>query len=410
MTVPRENPMRSGRSALVVVGATVVAGVGGYVITTVAARGLGTGYATFAIFWASLYLIVGTFAGVQQEVARGSRLSQSAGKIRGRAQISTVALTCGGVVGVVATVFALLSPALESSLGLPLTIGTSLSVVIAAISGFYLGVHSWNLLAIVIVSDVALRLAFVIIALDFGGSSVTLAWACVAPFPLLVVVNVLLLVRRRQIGAVLDVGHTVAWRNLSRTVLASFGAAVLVSGFPLAMSVAVSPSQASQLGSLIFALTLTRAPLVVGTLALQGYLVVYFRDAVGGVFRKLLILFLGTLIGGILLAVAALAIGREAIILLAGPLFGLDSGYLAALTLSSIPSAWLAIAGTAVLASGRHTQYTVGWLAGALAAILLLFIPGDIASQLLLALSVGPLVGLALQLIPFRKKQRKFLP
>ena len=35
--------------------ATAIAGVGGYVITTVVARGLGDErYATFAIFWAAL--------------------------------------------------------------------------------------------------------------------------------------------------------------------------------------------------------------------------------------------------------------------------------------------------------------------------------------------------------------------
>jgi hypothetical protein len=395
-------PMRVSRSASLVIGATVVAGLGGYIITAVAARGLGEGYAPFAIFWASLYLIVGTFAGVQQEIARGSLPRTEKTSFSGRALVSVVALVAAVIVAVASLIFVAVGATLDSNLGLPLVLGATLSVAVAAISGLYLGQHSWRLLAAVIVGDVALRLAFVLLVLALGGQTTALAWACIAPFPLLVLANIFILISRGQFRAVLDVPYAKARNNLARTVLASFGTAMLVSGFPLAMAMA-SSSPTTALGPLIFALTLTRAPLVVGTLALQGYLVVFFRDSLGRTSRKVFIFFGAILGGGLLLAIAAWAWGQQIIVAVAGSLFTLDGSYLALLTLSSVPTAWLAVAGASVLATGRHTQYTLGWLGGALSAMAILFIPGDVNVQLLLALAIGPLVGVAIHLLPVVK-------
>ncbi|TPW97638.1 hypothetical protein FJ656_33950, partial [Schumannella luteola] len=71
MTETAARPSARGATTLLV--ATLVAGVAGYLVTWFAFRLTGPAeYAGFAVFWASIYLVVGALAGVQQEIARAT--------------------------------------------------------------------------------------------------------------------------------------------------------------------------------------------------------------------------------------------------------------------------------------------------------------------------------------------------
>jgi len=71
-----DGPASSSRSGPIsILIATAVGGGAGYLLTILVGVRLGAeGYAPFAIFWSTLYLVIGALAGIQQEVARAARV------------------------------------------------------------------------------------------------------------------------------------------------------------------------------------------------------------------------------------------------------------------------------------------------------------------------------------------------
>ena len=62
------------KAASTLVSATLVSGVAAYLTTFLVFRFLGSeDYVLFAAFWASLFLVVGSLGGVQQELTRATR-------------------------------------------------------------------------------------------------------------------------------------------------------------------------------------------------------------------------------------------------------------------------------------------------------------------------------------------------
>ncbi len=382
--------------------ATAIAGVGGYVITTVVARGLGDErYATFAIFWAALYLVIGALSGVQQEVSRATRPIAPADGAR---PVVLATILAGVVLALIGSTVPLWGHAVFSgntALAWPVAIGAGCYIFVAAFSGGMYGLSLWRPLAAVIVLDVALRLTAVSLGLAAGVDTLSLAWLTVVPFPLVAVLAIAATLGR-VVSAPLDVGYGKSLLNVARTVAAGTATAVLVSGFPLLIGLAGADTDARALSSLIFALILTRAPLVVATLALQSYLVVHFRDRVD-IARRLLVYIAMLVAAAIVLALLLLIAGEAALLALTNwDDVGLDGGMLALLLLSSLPTAILAMVGSAVLSRSKHTQYSTGWMLSAAASIAILFLPGDLFVRVLLALSLGPLFGILVYNISLR--------
>lgn len=391
--------------------ATVIAGIAGYAITWLAARALGPAvYADFAAFWSFLYLVVGALSGLQQEGARAaapvSRTAAASSHTAGRRStrfmpfarvVAVITLVVVGIVG------ALLAPRLFShggaALVLPLALGTAVYVLVAASLGLLYGIELWRPLSLMIVADVVVRLAALCVVLAFGGGLVALGWATVAPYPLTLVVLWLTVAPRLREAQRLDLSAAQLSWNAVRTVGAAAATAVLVSGFPVVLTSFSAGAPRAVLGALILAITLTRAPLVVSSLALQSYLVVFFKARLDTLARAVAV---------IVAAICALTAVLSALVGLLGPvlldvLFGagyrLDGGYLAILTASSAPTALLAITGSAVLARSRHSLYVSGWAVGALAALALLALPLPLETRAVVALTVGPLLGVAVHLV-----------
>jgi hypothetical protein len=382
--------------------ATVIAGVGGYVITALVARALGNQYHLFAIFWSALYLTVGALAGVQQEVTRATHLR---GKL-GVAKPAHVGVLSAAVAVVVAAIIPASAPLWAAAvfgdaavkLVIPLSFGAAVYIFVAAASGTMYGTRLWRPLSMIIVLDVVFRLVLVAIGLAAGFDIVALAWATVLPFPLVLIVLWIVAGRKLAGASALDVGFSTAVANVSRTIIAAASTATLVSGFPLLLGASSPDVPPGQLSAVILALTLTRAPLVVSALALQSYLVVFFRDRANSWVRSFVWLLAGLAIVGIVLAACAWLVGSPVIVFIAGDVFRIDPVFLGLLVLSSVPTAWLAVAGTAVLARSAHNYYSAGWVAAAVVAIALLFVPGDLYFRSLIALSGGPMAGLLVHL------------
>ena len=397
---------RRVRGLTLILVATAIAGVGGYAITTVAARGLGPeGYATFAVFWAALYFVVGSVAGIQQETTRASRPGPS----RNGHVLSKL---IGGVTVVLAILLVALVAVAERSLfpkegwalGAPLIVGSLASISVATITGLLYGVRAWRTLAVVIIGDVALRLIGVSLVFLLHGDVVLVAWATVVPWVVVAIGLAVALQRGRHLRASLDVGLGPLAINVAQTIAGGVGISLLVSGFPLFIRLFSAEQDAASVGVLVYALILTRAPLVVSVLALQSYLVVFLRDRAGHLARTVLELLGGLILIGVLLAALAALVGPWLITALAGEGFAVTPLVLALLVLVSMATAGLAVTGSAVLARGLHGWYVAGWTVAAVLSVALLAVPGDLTTRVIVALAAGPLAGIGVHLTALRRK------
>lgn len=399
-----ERRFRGPEGLSIVSGATLVAGLGAYVITTLIARGLGDDYHLFAVFWSMLYLVAGALAGVQQEVTRATGPRSAEGGVERPANVIVFALSASVVAGLlVAATSPLWASAVFTgdavALVVPLSVGATIYLLLTAATGTMYGARAWRRLAAFTVLDVAFRLVLVLIGLALGIGVVGLAWAAVVPF-LLVILVVVVPARSELFSTTrLDVGYGAASLNVLRTVIAAGSAAVLVSGFPLLTGLTTPNGSGQLLSAVVFALTLTRAPIVIATLSLQSYLLVQFTSRPDRIVRMLVLIGAGIAAVGAVLGLIAWWIGADAIVLLAGEGFRLPAAYVGLLVATSVLTGLIMITGTAVLARGLHTLYSVGWLVAALVSVIIMLLPGDLFVRSLLALAVGPLAGLVVHVV-----------
>jgi hypothetical protein len=274
--------------------------------------------------------------------------------------------------------------------------GAASYVFVAVVSGTMYGLRRWMVLAALIMIDALLRVGFVVVAVLAAPGIVSLALATALPFPL-AVATVWLFVRRSVRGrTVLDVDtKTLAWNSV-RTVAAAAATAVMISGFPFLLGI-TSPGQPVQAAAVIAVVTLTRAPLVIPALALQSFLVVHFRDLHANVLRSLFSILIGIAAVTAVASLVAWGIGLD-ILHWFGKDFAITSGEVALVVASAGFTAGLCVTGPAVLARGEHTLFTAGWATAALLVIAALLLPLDPAPKSIIALSVGPLVGLVIHL------------
>ena len=397
--------MAQPRSGLAdVLAATAFAGVASYLITWLVPRVIGfADYQAYAVFWATLYLIVAALAGMQQEVARATvALPAEAPEQVNRAR--TFGLAAAGVVVVAILATAPLwvgwvFPGHGWELVLPLTAGAGGYALMAALGGTLQGLSRWRATALLISVDAALRLLAVGVALLFTDALVVLAWAAALPFG----ASIALLwpvMRPRVVGrAQLDVGYRrLAW-NVARTVTAATATGVMVSGFPLLYSLGAAGEPREIVAMVILATTLLRAPLVVISQAVQNWLLVRFRDEPTGAAR---------LLASVLAGLGALAVLLGALGWFLGPpvwswLFPGEpvpgSFLVAALIVSSALVGAQVTTGSALLARNRHHSFTVGWVVAALVTIVAVVLPLAAEPLAVTALLAGPAAGLVVHLV-----------
>jgi hypothetical protein len=392
--------MRRLHGFALVIAATAVAGAAGYLITWWVARQIGLAeYPLFAVFWAFLYLLIGSLSGIQQEVTRATRphpvgasVAPHAHTVRNfsvLAAIVVAAIICATAPLWVDTVFRQDGWALVW----PLAVGAASWVFFAAVAGSLYGTSQWSALGWMIVLDPVLRLVALTIALAFSHNLVLLAWMVAFPVPTTLIV--LLPVLRRRLAHIpdADVGFgRLSW-NVVRTVLAAAALSLIVSGFPLVLGV-TTKGQSSALGLLILAITLSRAPLIVTVMSLQSFLIVRFRDHAATMWRTFFA------IQGVLVAAAAVLalLGWLLGPLVFAILFPEDprpAGWLLAVLVgSSALVAALCVSAAAALSRSQHLVYSLGWVVAAVVTVCALITPFDLISRAVLALVAGPLAGL----------------
>ena len=401
-----------------ILAATAVSGVAGYLVTWLVYRQIGAApYAIFAIFWAALFLVVGGLSGIQQEITRATQPVRSQPrKQRHEARNFGLALAVIVFVLIVATAFSWATAVFQDlgwSLVWPLAVGAGCYVLVATLGGSLYGLSNWRPLAVMIVADGVLRLALLVLVLAMTHDPVVLAWAVALPFPL-VILLLWPFIRTGLAGrSVIDVDvKTLSW-NVSRTVLASISSAVLISGFPLVLGVFGQAEEPAVLGELIFAITLARAPLIIIALSLQSYFVVQFRDRAATWWKSFLQVQGIILGGGVVIAVLGWLFGPALFGWISGQPVTLGGTYFAIMAVSSALVAALCVSAPAVLARSQHVAYSLGWAIAAIATVAVMLLPMEFMSKVALALILGPAAGLLVHLAALlhqrQIRQRLFL-
>ena len=410
---PGSQRTAQNQNVLWVLVATGITGIAGFLVTISAGAALGPElYSYFGVFWSGLFLVVGVLFGLQQESTRATAESLAAADASPvRSSLWIFGAAAGLIVGVIvfATSFwwapAALSPA-YAGLSLQIAIGSAFNAVVATLSGALAGAARWRLLATIIAVDGLLRLAGVLIALAAGGDPTTLAWVVILPFPLSVVIVFLCAPQTLRTVTRSPLTYRQLAINSGHTVLAASATAVLINGFPLILAFFARADEAATLGALIFAITLTRAPILVPMMALQSYLITRFTnhpDQIGKLIGQA-----AALIGVVMLVLAAITApwGTWALRTFMGQGYALPAEALVPLVVSSGFIGALCVTGPALLAQGRHRAYAAGWIVASIVALIVLFVPVGIEFRAALALSAGPIAGLIVHFIALRAVRR----
>lgn len=404
------------KPAALILGATVVSGGTGYLVTGVVAASVDVAdYTVFAVAWSALFLVVGALGGVQQELARATSSAPAEGRgedaARGRSRASVFAAAVAGLVAVVLAASApLWAPPLLGSAAvsgaIALIVGAAGYVIVAAVCGVLYGVEAWRPLAVMIAIDGVLRLALVGVVLVVDGPVEALLWAIAAPFALAVVLVGPFVAGRLRRSRV-DVGLAALSANTARTVVAAAATATLIAGFPAVLRATDPLAPESLIGPLVLVLTLTRAPLVIPVMAMQSYLVVRFRTDVGAAGRRAFAL--SALVMLVAAAVAALLalVGPALFGAIFGSAYALDGVIMAGLVASSGFVAALAITGPALLARSQHSIVTLGWVVAVVGVVAALLMPLPLAERVLVALTIGPVLGLAVHAVALARRPPK---
>ncbi len=396
--------MPAGRRALlsgltIILTATIVSGVVSYVVTWLVPRHIGfADYTIFAVFWASLYLVVGALFGVQQEVTRGTTLLETGAprQISRARNFGAVAalIVFASIVATAELWVHAVFPVEGWNLVWPLAVGTASYVLVAVLAGSLYGVAAWKPLALMMTTDAGLRLAAIAATLAFTSNVVALAWAAVAPFPVALAV-LWPLIRRSIVGrSQLDVGYRALTWNVARTIVAAASAGIMVSGFPLLLGLLSRGAPKAVVGLYILTITLVRAPLIIISMSLQSYFVVTFRDELHGFWKRFLAIEALVIASGIVLAGVGWLLGPFVFGFLFPGQLRPEGWFIAVLVLSSALVGALAISAPAVLARSQHFVYSAGWVASAVVTIAVVALPLDFGLRTVLALVIGPVAGL----------------
>lgn len=401
---------RPRRSILLVLMATAVSGASGFVTLLIVAPVLGpAGYASFSMYWAVLFMVVGVLFGVQQETTRAV---SDAGEYQARPGDSSVirfsgALGLAVLVLLVATALIWAEPVFGAGNGgwaLPLAIGAASYVSVAALNGILAGSGHWGGFAAVPFIDALLRLLLVAVVLWMGADGTALAWAVAIPFPvsLLVVGSVWWTVVRSR-SRVREPYRAFAF-NASRTIVASTANAVLVTGFPVILSLMAGGDRAA-LGVVVLALTLSRAPILVPLTVLQSMLIARFSASPKEAPRLMAIAVAALAVATPVIGAVAGLWGASVLTALFGEQFAVPGALLTWLVIASGCLGLLTITGARVLAAGHHTVFATGWvLACVLAVATVAFTPGDVGVRTVVGLVVGPLIGAGWHLLFGRRR------
>lgn len=408
--------------------ATIFAGLCGYAVFLLASSTLGAGpdFVTFNVFWGLTFAVAGVLAGIMHETARAIRaatgrdeagddptvdvlLTERVGPeelaptptlgARPLPVALAIGLVVGGLVAATGPLWAIALLGSVAQLGVLLAaVASALAAVQFAVFGMIGGRGRHGRLASLMTLEATARVAVALaIAIAADSPVAGFLYATVAGC-IALPVSLLLPGTRRTLAQRADVLRPEFIRRTLGAMLASGASAALVLGFPVLFTAARPGTDAVVLSNLLLAVTLTRAPVFMTVASFQNAIVVYFVERLR-LGRRAVIAPAITVLGMALLGAALAWLLGEPVIMMLGPGFNVGGQVLGALVVAAGCTGVLSVTGCAVLARERHAAYIAGWLsASVIAVVLLLVVPGALVATVL-ALTVGPIVGVAVHVL-----------
>jgi len=269
--------------------------------------------------------------------------------------------------------------------------------------GLLNGQGRWRAGAGVLALDATLRFVPIMVLAVAGATA--LGFKAVAAAGPTAVLVVLCLRRVRALTAVRgDDGVAAMVSATAHTAASNFATATFLVGYPTVLGVVLG-SQVMTLettAGLLFALSVTRAPLMMPLTAFQGMLIAHFVRR--GVVRAAALRLVGlVVVVGSALSLA-LGLAGPPLLRLLKPAYHLDGGTVALLALGATAIGVVAVTGNVVLAAKQHRWYTAGWTVAIATAVAILLIPGAVQTRVITSLIVGPLCGAVVHLVGLRPK------
>lgn len=405
--------------------ATVFAAGSGYFVMLMAGRHLGAaGYATFTVFWGLFFMLVGIASGLMQESTRAvSTHAQSpadaptdqtadgaAGGPAGAAPLRTafwLGAAMAALIVATAPLWAHLVLPDDPVLGVAvLAVATWLVTAQATLWGLLAGSARWGLYSAGIGLDAAFRLVVAVVAVVNGYAVLGFVFTTVAGALSWLPLIALSPGARAALRLRADVPQREFLRRVGLAMSAAAATSVLVVGFPVLLAVTAGGDLGDEAGSLLFAVTITRAPLLVPLTSFQSAIIVYFLERRARLPRALALPVAAVAVVGLVGSALAWVIGPP-LIRLVGDGFDISGGAAAALTCGAAATAALMLTGCATLANESHRAYSIGWWAATVIAVAMLLLPIGLTERTVAALIVGPLVGVAVHMLAVRLAVRE---
>ena len=394
---------RTGRSALIVGGGAAVAALCGILFLAIAARSLTTVQNTaFLTYWAALFAVFAVLSGVQNETTRAVRADSGASGAR---RIATSPLTAGLLVGAAAAIAVLLLFPLWAMIfvGLGSTLVPTLLIAMAALLyaghvatvGTLAGLARWRAFAGLSAGESVVRLAL-------AGAAALLGWgllgfeAAAAGGVVTWLIASLLVPGWRKLWTVrIELSMGALLRRVANAMAAAGATALLVTGFPLLMSLTTDAAAYAVAAPLIVAVSVTRAPLLIPVTAFQSMVIAAFVQHPARARSSLTRLVAAVLAVAVVGGALAAGIGPWLMRLVFGPAYGNSPLVLGLLVAAAAFLALLVLGGSVALALDAHTVNTVGWYVALIVSVAIMLSPADLETRTILSLSLGPLTGSA---------------
>ena len=407
-------------SALVAV-ASLVSAVVGYAILTIAARVLIPQEinTVFVTYWSVLFASFGVLTGVSIEATRAVSSSTNPARRTDPQKRGPRVVGVGAVLGLILAGALAATSAIWAPRVFPLDTAALTGFLAIGVAGFAVhtvtvgalaGHREWSTYARLILSESLLRLVLVVASLAVGATLI--GFAAASALAELAWIGFFVASRRtrRAAKARADSAPAVFLLRVGASAVASGSSALLLVGFPVLLSLTTSGAQYKVAAPLLLAISLTRAPLMIPLNAYQGVAVSHFVEHRNRGLRAVIPAARAVLAVGVFGALLAFAVGPWLMEVVLGSGYGVSGGVLAGLTLASAALALLTLTGALCQAMTLHAAIMAGWVSAVVVAVGVLILPVDLASRAVLALSIGPLVGMAVHLVALGRAARTSRP
>ena len=405
-TIARSDALRVAVASLVSAGS-------GYFVLTFAARVLlpVENNTVFVTFWSTLFACFGVLSGLSIETTRAVTVATSAPageRDDGHPRVLTVGVTVGVLAGLtVAATSPLWATRLFATDAFWLAGLASLGVAAYAghsvVVGSLAGRRSWATYSHLIASEATVRLCLVLASGVVGTTLLGVAaGTAMAAFTWVAFLAAAPQARRAAMARA-DSTLPTFLRRIAAASVATGASAILVVGFPVLLSLTTPTAQYTRAAPVLLAISLTRAPLMIPLNAYQGVAVSHFVAHRARGLGAMLPIARAILLVGLVGTGLAYAIGPWVMATLLGPAYGVSGQILAGLTAAATFIALLTITGALCQALTLHGRFVAGWVCAVVVAVLVLLLPFDLATRAVLALSIGPIVGIVLHLTGLRR-------